>query len=129
MSLRFGTDGVRGVANTELTPTYALALGSAVVDAFDADEVVIGVDTRQSGAMLAAAEAKMVLVIDGFIVTSALLVAARIAPEILDSKTGHSYEVDFWAIGVILYTLVCGRPPFESSEVKQTYKKIRACSF
>ncbi|NLH65635.1 MAG: phosphoglucosamine mutase [Candidatus Microthrix parvicella] len=55
MSLRFGTDGVRGVANTELTPTYALALGSAVVDAFDADEVVIGVDTRQSGAMLAAA--------------------------------------------------------------------------
>lgn len=52
-----------------------------------------------------------------------------IAPEILDSKTGHSYEVDFWAIGVILYTLVCGRPPFESSEVKQTYKKIRACSF
>jgi len=41
-----------------------------------------------------------------------------IAPEILDSKGGHSYEVDYWAIGVILYTLVCGRPPFESSEVK-----------
>ena len=55
MSLRFGTDGVRGVANTELTPTYALALGSAVVDAFAADQVVIGVDTRLSGAMLAAA--------------------------------------------------------------------------
>jgi polo-like kinase 1 len=52
-----------------------------------------------------------------------------IAPEILDSKGGHSYEVDFWAIGVILYTLVCGRPPFESSEVKQTYKKIRACTY
>lgn len=52
-----------------------------------------------------------------------------IAPEILDSKGGHSYEVDYWAIGVILYTLVCGRPPFESSEVKQTYKKIRACSY
>lgn len=52
-----------------------------------------------------------------------------IAPEILDSKGGHSYEVDYWAIGVILYTLVCGRPPFESSEVKQTYKKIRACTY
>ncbi|MEZ5382284.1 MAG: phosphoglucosamine mutase [Microthrixaceae bacterium] len=55
MNLRFGTDGVRGVANTELTPTYALALGAAVVDAFDAAEVVIGVDTRRSGSMLAAA--------------------------------------------------------------------------
>lgn len=36
------------------------------------------------GAMLAAAERRMVLLIDGFIVTSALLVAARIAPAILD---------------------------------------------
>lgn len=49
-----------------------------------------------------------------------------IAPEILDAKVGHSYEVDFWSIGVILYTLLYGRPPFESPEVKQTYKKIKA---
>jgi len=49
-----------------------------------------------------------------------------IAPEILDSKIGHSYEVDYWSIGVILYTLLIGRPPFESQEVKQTYKKIKA---
>jgi nicotinate-nucleotide--dimethylbenzimidazole phosphoribosyltransferase len=37
-----------------------------------------------AGAMLAAAEAGMVLLIDGFIVTSALLVAARIEPAIRD---------------------------------------------
>jgi nicotinate-nucleotide--dimethylbenzimidazole phosphoribosyltransferase len=36
------------------------------------------------GAMLAAAERRMVLLIDGFIVTSALLVAAQLRPEILD---------------------------------------------
>lgn len=36
------------------------------------------------GAMLKAAERRMVLLIDGFIVTSALLVAARLAPAILD---------------------------------------------
>ena len=41
-----------------------------------------------------------------------------IAPEILDAKIGHSYEVDYWSIGVISYTLLFGRPPFESSEVK-----------
>ena len=37
-----------------------------------------------AGAMLGAAERGMLLLIDGFIVTSALLVAARIAPEIRD---------------------------------------------
>ena len=37
-----------------------------------------------AGAMLAAAERRMTLVIDGFIVTSALLVAARLQPAILD---------------------------------------------
>ncbi|RJG14766.1 nicotinate-nucleotide--dimethylbenzimidazole phosphoribosyltransferase [Massilia cavernae] len=37
-----------------------------------------------AGAMLGAAERRMVLLIDGFIVTSALLVAARLQPAILD---------------------------------------------
>lgn len=37
-----------------------------------------------AGAMLAAAQRRMVLLIDGFIVTSALLVAARLQPAILD---------------------------------------------
>ncbi|MES2026534.1 MAG: nicotinate-nucleotide--dimethylbenzimidazole phosphoribosyltransferase [Pseudomonadota bacterium] len=37
-----------------------------------------------AGAMLAAAERRMVLLIDGFIITSALLVAARLQPAILD---------------------------------------------
>jgi nicotinate-nucleotide--dimethylbenzimidazole phosphoribosyltransferase len=37
-----------------------------------------------TGAMLAAAEASMILLIDGFIVTSALLVAHRLQPAVLD---------------------------------------------
>lgn len=53
-----------------------------------------------------------------------------IAPEILEGKnTGHSYEVDFWAIGVIVYTLIIGRPPFETEDVKETYKRIKSNSY
>ena len=55
-----------------------------------------------AGAMLAAAEAKMLLVIDGFIVTSALLVAARLQPEILaycvfahrSGEPGHAMQIE-----------------------------------
>ncbi|VDN18532.1 unnamed protein product [Gongylonema pulchrum] len=47
-----------------------------------------------------------------------------IAPEMLDKK-GHSYEVDIWAIGCILYTLLVGRPPFETSSLKDTYNRIK----
>lgn len=51
-----------------------------------------------------------------------------IAPEIIDNSPnspGHSYEVDIWSLGVIIYTLLIGKPPFETSDVKSTYKKIK----
>lgn len=51
----FGTDGVRGVANRDLTPDLALALGRAAATAVSAGDVVIGRDTRVSGPMLEAA--------------------------------------------------------------------------
>ena len=51
-----------------------------------------------------------------------------IAPEVLYG-TGHSYEVDIWALGVIIYTLLIGKPPFETREVKTTYNKIKKADF
>ena len=55
VTLKFGTDGVRGVANTELTPELALALGRASARVLGGDRWLIGRDTRRSGPMLAAA--------------------------------------------------------------------------
>ncbi|RVE75949.1 hypothetical protein OJAV_G00004000 [Oryzias javanicus] len=47
-----------------------------------------------------------------------------IAPEVL-CKKGHSYEVDVWSLGCILYTLLVGKPPFETSCLKDTYNRIK----
>jgi phosphoglucosamine mutase len=53
--LKFGTDGVRGVANAELTPELALALGRAAARVLGGDRFAIGRDTQRSGPMLEAA--------------------------------------------------------------------------
>ncbi len=34
-----------------------------------------------------------------------------IAPEVIEGR-GYSMKIDFWAVGVILYILLCGYPPF-----------------
>src|SRR5215510_12944666 len=53
--LKFGTDGVRGVANAELTPELALALGRAAARVLEGDHFAVGRDTRRSGPLLEAA--------------------------------------------------------------------------
>ncbi|KAF7283354.1 hypothetical protein GWI33_000864 [Rhynchophorus ferrugineus] len=51
-----------------------------------------------------------------------------IAPEILNKK-GHSYEVDIWSVGCIMYTLLVGKPPFETTSLKETYARIKKCEY
>eukprot|EP00759_Apiculatamorpha_spiralis_P018325 PhF_6_TR24779/c2_g2_i1/m.34041/K06631/PLK1; polo-like kinase 1 len=50
-----------------------------------------------------------------------------IAPEILEGS--HSFEADIWSIGVILYTMLVGKPPFETNDVKLTYSRIKQCKY
>ena len=49
-----------------------------------------------------------------------------IAPEILDNHhKGHSFQVDVWSLGVVMFTMLVGKPPFEDVDVKSTYQRIR----
>ncbi|KAF8245888.1 Pkinase-domain-containing protein [Wilcoxina mikolae CBS 423.85] len=56
-----------------------------------------------------------------------------IAPEVLfnggKDGAGHSFEVDLWGVGVIMYAMLVGKPPFQSSDVDSIYQKIRCNSF
>jgi len=52
-----------------------------------------------------------------------------IAPEVIQGSKetrGHSFEVDVWSMGVILYTVLVGKPPYEAKDVKATYQRIIA---
>ena len=56
MTLRFGTDGIRGVANREVTPELVTAIGRAAARVLGTERpFVIGRDTRRSGPMIEAA--------------------------------------------------------------------------
>lgn len=52
MAIYFGTDGIRGVANVQITPDLAIRCGNALAQ-MGAKKVLLGRDTRTSGDMLA----------------------------------------------------------------------------
>ncbi len=50
--------------------------------------------------------------------------AYYIAPEVLAGSYG--LEADIWSLGIILYILLCGMPPFWHDEEEGIFEAIRA---
>ena len=48
-----------------------------------------------------------------------------LAPEIIQSK-GHNKAVDWWAIGILIYEMLAGYPPFYDDHPFGIYQKILA---
>ncbi|KFY35782.1 hypothetical protein V494_05625 [Pseudogymnoascus sp. VKM F-4513 (FW-928)] len=49
-----------------------------------------------------------------------------IAPEILEKgKGGHDHAVDIWSLGIIIFAMLTGRPPFQSTTQEEIYRKAR----
>uniref|UniRef100_V9KGA8 Serine/threonine-protein kinase PLK n=1 Tax=Callorhinchus milii TaxID=7868 RepID=V9KGA8_CALMI len=51
-----------------------------------------------------------------------------LSPEVLN-KQGHGCESDIWAMGCVMYTMLLGRPPFETTNLKETYRCIREARY
>jgi len=49
-----------------------------------------------------------------------------LAPEIL-TGVGHSYPVDYWALGVMVYEFCYGVPPFDGPDLATIFQKITSC--
>ena len=87
MGKLFGTDGVRGLANADLTPELALALGRAVVGVLRAEEpgasgrpaVVVGRDPRASGTLLESALVAGILSAGGDVLAAGVVPTPAVA--------------------------------------------------
>lgn len=83
MGRLFGTDGVRGVANSELTPELAFKLGKAGAHVLSKNKkrpvVLIGKDTRLSGDMLEDALSAGILAVGGNVIKVGVLPTPAIA--------------------------------------------------
>lgn len=51
-----------------------------------------------------------------------------LAPEIIVNK-GYNHAVDWWAVGVLIYEMRCGRSPFEARSQLEMFKRISRRDF
>ena len=87
MGKLFGTDGVRGLANADLTPELALALGRAAVGVLRAERpsgsgrpaVVVGRDPRTSGVLLESALVAGILSAGGDVLAAGVVPTPAVA--------------------------------------------------
>ena len=83
MSRLFGTDGVRGVANSELTPELAFNLGKAGAHVLSKTHgkpvILIGMDTRISGDMLENALTAGILAVGGNVIKAGIIPTPAVA--------------------------------------------------
>lgn len=49
-----------------------------------------------------------------------------VAPEILSEKP-YNEACDFWSVGVVMYILLCGEPPFYDEDNFELFEKIKKC--
>lgn len=74
----FGTDGVRGIANKNLTCDLAFKLGQACV-AFNGKTILVGKDTRLSGDMLESALAAGIMSMGGTVLRTGVIPTPAVA--------------------------------------------------
>jgi len=111
MGRLFGTDGVRGVANSELTPELAFKLGKAGAHVLsesnhDKPVVLIGKDTRISGDMLEDALSAGILAVGGNVIKVGVLPTPAVAYLV------KHYKAD---VGVVISA---SHNPFEYNGIK-----------
>jgi len=103
----FGTNGIRGVVNKELTPEIAIKIGSAIGTFFKHGNLIVGYDARTSSPMLANA------VIAGLSATGCDILFAGMAPTPALQYAVKNHKAD----GAVIITASHNPPEYNGIKV------------
>jgi len=62
------------------------------------------------------------------LMTTACGTPGYVAPEVITHEA-YSTQIDMWSVGVIVYILLCGFPPFYGENDAQMFRKIRSAQY
>jgi len=85
-------------------------------------------ETKDAGSVIKVTDFGLARFINNDMATTACGTPGYVAPEVLIGK-GYGKEVDFWSIGVILYVLLCGFPPFYEETNQELFETIKKGKF
>ncbi|MEM2937513.1 MAG: phosphoglucosamine mutase [Candidatus Bathyarchaeia archaeon] len=103
----FGTNGIRGVVNKELTPEMAVEVGSAIGTFFQHGNLIVGYDARTSSPMLAKA------VVSGLTATGCNVLFAGMAPTPAVQYAVKNHKAD----GAVIITASHNPPEYNGIKV------------
>jgi phosphomannomutase/phosphoglucomutase len=103
----FGTNGIRGVVNNELTPEFAARVGAAIGTYFGKAEILVGYDARTSSMLLSRA------VISGLLSAGCNVYDAGLAPTPAIQFSVKHYGMD----GAVIITASHNPPEYNGIKV------------
>jgi len=80
--------------------------------------------TKDSGSIIKVSDFGMSTVIGDELMTTQCGTPHYFAPEVIDGK-GYDQNVDYWSIGVLIYIMLCGFPPFHDEDTDKLYEIIK----
>jgi len=84
--------------------------------------------TKDESSIIKVTDFGLARYIEGDLAYTACGTPGYVAPEILEGK-GYGREVDYWSIGVILYIMLSGFPPFYHENNHTLFEMIKKCDF
>jgi len=79
--------------------------------------------TKDPGSVLKISDFGLARFVNNEVMTTQCGTPGYVAPEIIEGK-GYGSAIDYWSVGVILYIMLCGYPPFYSENNDELFDQI-----
>lgn len=80
--------------------------------------------TKDPGSIVKISDFGLARFINNEVMTTMCGTPGYVAPEIINGS-GYDKSIDYWSLGVILYIMLCGFPPFHNENAEELFDIIK----